>query len=195
MLIPITPNCLIYLCSGTDDSIWCLSKRPLSLHSASAPFLRATEDTLPPGAMIQPQHWKGEQRLEDWDGHVGYPAKAILTKQKNKTGRETILLETELVRGHFQGLWMRMATQEQKILKDKISIPYHVSKNTCISSSCKCHRYGLWGGNYWLKSMWGWKDMCGPVWHFTHSDHVHLSPRNGTVYSMHGSTARMVTPT
>lgn len=42
-----------------------------------------------------------------------------------------MLLETELVRGHFQDLWMRIATQEQKNLKDKIFIPYHVSKNTC----------------------------------------------------------------
>lgn len=86
MLISTILNCLIYLNSGVDKSIWHCPKSPILIYLILTPSLKVLEDTFMPGFPYKYCANTGEtkQMLEDCNSNLGYKTKAILTKQKNK---------------------------------------------------------------------------------------------------------------
>lgn len=90
MFISAIPNCLIYLYSGVEKRIWPCPKRPILIHFILTPSLKAIEDAFVLGFRCNTVlTLEAKQMLEDCNVNLGYKAKAILTKQKNKSIRGT----------------------------------------------------------------------------------------------------------
>jgi hypothetical protein len=79
-------NCLIYLYSGVDKSIWSCPQSSIFIHLVLTPSLKVIEDTVMPGFQCKysPNTGEAKQMLEDCNSNLGYKTKATLTKQKNK---------------------------------------------------------------------------------------------------------------